>query len=708
MLRATIKLPRPYPSQRAVLDDTSPISCCIAAPSARMGQAMLGWLLSKATTTPGMYVYASSNPGAAKERLKAWLTGVPHKIGNHRILIGNSGIQFARNDALERIPVDSIQCAVITGCETAPDPLTWVAQFVRGPVRLIGLLPPRGTWWEKATTSLPVYRVTGADAVEGGQSQPDELERARTAMGEVAFARQYALLEESISTQAVLPFNEFARTRLKIRDKGGNVIPFELNGQQVAYDVIKAKHVERLRAAGLPVKFLVLKYRRGGITTYEQGRNYELCSTRSNVQAVTLAHTRNATQQIFRIAQLYHREDPNAPRIKGTGNASRLEFADINSQFFIGTARSSGFGRGDTFQLVHGSEVSKWANGPKAIDTVRDLVAGLTEAASHGEVTLETTANGNEWFAQTYRAAKNHENDWTPIFLPWFSDLTNAMRTGTFEPDAFIELSDREQFLVEQHGLTVNQLAWRRNKVKDLGILFPQEYPEDDESCFLTTGLVYFSVSRLVDLLDTLPEYDIKEIGSYGQQIEWEQPIPGEEYVAGCDTSEGVVNDRGEGGDPNGVGVLHKKSGRMVAAIHGYFEPSDLAVRAAALCARYNGALLGVERNNHGHAVLLKLQEIGYSRPQSQLYYREEDERPGWLTNSVTRPVMLAELREAVEDEDIDWIRDRQFIGECLAFKKQKNNNFAASSPDHDDRIIKWAIAWQMRKVWGGGGIEVI
>jgi hypothetical protein len=115
--------------------------------------------------------------------------------------------------------------------------------------------------------------------------------------------------------------------------------------------------------------------------------------------------------------------------------------------------------------------------------------------------------------------------------------------------------------------------------------------------------------------------------------------------------------------------------------------------------------MLAVERNNHGHAVLLKVDELGYTSPMRELYYHD-DEKPGWPTTPLTRPVMLAELREAV-NEDYMKVRDRHFLRECTTFKKQKNGKFEAKRPDTDDTIFKWGIAWQVRdKVRGPMRIE--
>ena len=63
-----------------------------------------------------------------------------------------------------------------------------------------------------------------------------------------------------------------------------------------------------------------------------------------------------------------------------------------------------------------------------------------------------------------------------------------------------------------------------------------------------------------------------------------------------------------------------------------------------------------------------------------------------------TRPIMLDEMAEAIHEGHMK-IRDVDFIGECLTFRRQSSGNYAGDSGSHDDTVMKWAIAWQMRKV---------
>lgn len=547
-------------------------------------------------------------------------------------------------------------------------------------------MPQRGTKaWPKAPARMgrPSTRAmqdqyVNPDAVFGDMFRGviEDIE------GFVAGSREFDLGYEGI--------DDFAGSRLWITDKQARLIPLTLNNVQRRILAIKKATV----AAGKPAKFLILKYRRGGITTFEQALSYQMAVQNHNAKVVTLAHTATDTDLIFEIPLLMHAKDEKAPSSPKRGNRHMLKFPTLNSSFYCGTAGATGFGRGQTLHRVHGSEVSRWheRSGGRQLAMQDELIIGLTEAASHGEITMETTPKGEEWFSSTYRDAKKGLNDWTPIFLPWFVDDDNQLNVTPEEATEIRDtLDDEELTLVTAHKLTVQQIAWRRSKKRGQR-LFPQEYPEDDESCFMRSGTSFFDADKVIRLVKALPDDGPRKHVPGGYYVEWEKPEDGVKYVMGADTSEGLP-----GCDPNGFGILRKDTGAQVAALHGIFKPKQLAERIKKGHLRYNRALIGIERENHGHAVLLALKEMGVKHPRRVYHFKKG--RSGWSTNAETRPVMLDELGTWLDESDSDKVRDRDLLSECLTFRLQTGGKFEADSGCHDDTIFKWGIALQMRKV---------
>lgn len=488
---------------------------------------------------------------------------------------------------------------------------------------------------------------------------------------------------------------EFAAKRLWIKTKSAQVIPFALNGVQRAYAAKKAKAL----AAGARPRFLCLKYRQGGITTYEQACSYRLVATSRNQRCVTFAQTREKTAEIFDMVHLFHERDPEAPAKRNTGKSPLLDFAGLNSKFIVSTAGASGGGRGGTYQRVHWSEVAHSCKGPDQIQKQREVLTAFSIAAEFGEMVLETTPRGSELFRELWRGAKEGTNDWTPIFLAWFEDDTNRDALEAGEDGAIMaSLDARESELVAMHGLDASQIKWRRRKVRELGPLFRQEYPEDDASCFLQSGTCYFNTDLVIARMEQIPDYTSRTVDGAifrhipgGYEVEFEPPIPHEKYCGGVDTSEGLSSS-----DPCGIGLLNKNTGRTAYALHGLFTPRQLAEHTARVSKRYNHALMGVERENHGHAVLQKLEDISYAHPR--VVYHHKPGQAGWSTNSITRPVMIDGLADWLYHDPTNCL-DRQMLAECLTFNKQRDGSFSADSGSHDDAVMKWAIAVQMRKV---------
>ena len=128
------------------------------------------------------------------------------------------------------------------------------------------------------------------------------------------------------------------------------------------------------------------------------------------------------------------------------------------------------------------------------------------------------------------------------------------------------------------------------------------------------------------------------------------------------------------------------------AELRGHYGPQELATRVARLAREYNGALVAVERNNHGHAVLAHLtQREGYG----ELYV--QGGQPGWLTSAASRPRMLAGM-EATLAAEPGVFRSRRLLEECRTFVRREDGSPAAASGAHDDCVMALAIAHKIRE----------
>lgn len=486
----------------------------------------------------------------------------------------------------------------------------------------------------------------------------------------------------------------FIKRNLWLSPEEGSIIRFRPNGIQKFYAAKKAE----LRKEGKPLRLLVLKYRRGGISTWEQAESFHRCCSNEGQHAVTLAHNAEATEDIFRISTLfYERMDPlRRPRRRAL-NKRELNFPDLTSKFYTGTAGTKGFARGSTLQRVHGSEVAQW---PGSIFAVKQLLAGITQAARKGDVVLETTAQGmGNWFQVEFYKAMKKASPWTPIFLAWYMDPLNRI---PLDPGEKVKpKNDEEAAVVEKHELDDEQLKWRQMMKAEMEELFPQEYPEHWITAFIVSGSLFFTQTVLRDLMpscrEPLTKDELKAAGCPTGILDdvqvWHLPKDGMKFFIGADCSEGIP-----GLDLSCGGVLDLE-GRQCAAIHGYFRPEDFGQKLALLGRWYNTAMLAVEANEHGHSVLNTLiNTVHYGHIYYHKDYDQRTGRPkvGWQTNPKTRPQMLDAIREATEGGFME-VNHPDYIAECFTFVKE-GGKWQARQGSHDDTIFAWAIAWKARE----------
>lgn len=195
----------------------------------------------------------------------------------------------------------------------------------------------------------------------------------------------------------------------------------------------------------------------------------------------------------------------------------------------------------------------------------------------------------------------------------------------------------------------------------------------------------------------------------------WDWPLEGREYVMGVDPAEGVVRDRGTinkkiardpifGSDrPDfcAAVVLDRETGEHVASWLGYQEPFDFARSLMALALVYNNALMAVEINGPGYAVLqILVRDLHYSNLYRSAHYgnvRHDDKEIefGWRTNDVLRPLLIARVHALRES---GWMtRDPVLTKQLGTMQYDENGKARAKGHDKDDLVLALAIGLQAR-----------
>lgn len=448
-------------------------------------------------------------------------------------------------------------------------------------------------------------------------------------------------------------------------------------GQKVQF---KKNRIQKLIDQNQSKRKIILKSRQVGVSTNELLKQLDFVLFGKNKTALILAHEQDAIEKLFRIPRRSYDAMPDDIKpdlYKGGGSKYEMFFPRNNSRIYCDLES-----RGDTIHWLHISE--------RAFIKERDRVLATIECVPmDGIITVESTPNGlNEFYEDWMDEDSNYEK----LFYPWFLHQEYHITLHNISPK---DLTEDELKLIKyakssyNQVITLDQIAFRRFKQRELKGLFKQEYPEDSASCFLTSGQNPFDLSILKPLYDKAP----KPIRIHNGIRIYKEFEPKNHYIIGADTAEGV------GGDFSAAHVFNIKTREQVASYHGHLKPSEFADKLVEMSDLYSNnypIIICVERNNHGHAVLLKLDEI-LKYPN---LFRHNEDKMGWITDKVTRPLMIDTFIEGVENGTIK-LNDKDTLSECLTLTNN-DGKIEAEDTKHDDLFISACIAVQMCIVESG------
>ncbi len=518
---------------------------------------------------------------------------------------------------------------------------------------------------------------------------------------------------------------------LKIKDKTATIIPFILNKAQNSV-LERIKEDEKNKK---PKRYIVLKARQMGLSTLFEGLIFHDTSTHENKNSLIIAHEEQASTNLFNMSKLYFENIPDLIKpMKKYANGKNLTFENpelndqikaknpgLRSKISIATAGAGEVGRSSTFHNIHASEVAFF---PDAKTTMLGLLQAVPDQPNT-MVVLESTANGvGDWFHEMWVKAERGENEFTPIFLPWFiqPEYTRNFFAES-EKEQFIEevnnlqtnsagqqVHTYEYELMQKFNLTYEQMNWRKytiqNKCQGDEMLFLQEYPATPEEAFISSGRPKFSIQALrkYQTITKDPEYKgyLKETEDgkvvfiddpNGYLSIWHKPEPDMFYAIGADVAEGLVH-----GDYS-VGLVGNSEFDVVCMWHGHIDPDLFGNELVKLAKYYNEAYLGVESNNHGLTTLTTIKKAEYwNLFFSKSYDKIADtmtQKLGWQTSIRTKPLMIDKLAQFIREQYVGIYSD-VIIGECFTYVIEDNGKTNAQPGCNDDCVMALAILLQL------------
>lgn len=321
--------------------------------------------------------------------------------------------------------------------------------------------------------------------------------------------KKYTDEELEVAEHLYDDYEYYAANALKIKPKDKNtpgikngVIPLVFN---TAQRYLKWRMDKQLRLIG-KVRMYVLKGRQQGCSTYVEGLYFWLTSLNYSIKTFIQTHSKDATANLYGMAQRYLKHLPNDVRPHvDVSNTTNMTFDELDSGYAVSTAGAKETGRSDTIDCLHGSEVAFWKSS-------LDHTAGLLQAVPDvrgSYVVLESTANGmGGYFHKGYTTAEAGTNgDYEAVFIPWYwqDEYRKPVKPGfarTEYEQEYVNLYDTYPVFDDDGECTIitkkiddEQLQWRRDKIAELeGDVdkFNQEYPPTAKKAFQYTAVKSF------------------------------------------------------------------------------------------------------------------------------------------------------------------------------------------------------------------------
>ena len=513
-------------------------------------------------------------------------------------------------------------------------------------------------------------------------------------------------------------------TLLEIENKERQLVPMKLNPIQA----------DMIETSGW--RDILVKPGQVGATSLWAGDFIIDNITINGTVSVIISYDEFSAQRLLLKAKKFHqslaRKIPSIARLDHK-SSTELSFIDketnFYSTFYIFSARSYVLGRGETIHNLLLDEYAFWTPG-----THEEIFASAVQRVplkAGTKIRVQSTANGEDNpFCEMYKTAVegatigagSMKSVYKPHFYPWFIHPEYVMYaddpfclTGD-DIDPLPNLDNEEMVLlrkfIEQFGFeeyeALGKLRWRRYKKAEMRslrrtgetvFLFEQEYPEDDESCFLTAGNQAYSTDVIaLKMRDCYPATTVKtcinkKTGTSADAQIWYDREDGIPYIMPIDPGKGKVSEsvaqiwHFEDGYEDKEGKDHPPVLKHCATLSGWYDEWEFAELCKDLAFYYGNTVICPEDN---------LDIVSHLRDYPSLYYREDVRTGkliraiGWQTNTATKPYMRTELNRYMEDI---VCHDVRFWSQCKNIRRDPTMKYGISVVGADDHHDAGAIA---------------
>ncbi len=506
---------------------------------------------------------------------------------------------------------------------------------------------------------------------------------------------------------------------LEIENKERKLVPFTLNPIQL----------DMLETSGY--RDVYVKPAQVGATSFHLADFYLDNITISGTVSVVISYDETSAKRLIIKAKRFHqfleRKIPSIPRMEHKG-AEELTWEDRDtghySIMYIFSSRSYTLGRGEAIHNLLLDEYGFWLLGTH--EQVFSSAVQRVPLKLGTKVRIQSTANGEDNpHCEIYRAAKEgtavSQSVYKPHFYPWFihpeyimyADDPFCLNKDNIDPLPMLQSDEilLMKVLISHYGFdeydAMAKLRWRRYKKAEMAslrrsgdtvLLFEQEFPEDDETCFLVAGDQAYNTDIITDKIrQCIPAPIQKNIVATDSRTKdtvsatldiWHDKEEGLGYIVSIDpgkgkTSESVghvwhFTDEYKDKDNNEIPPVMQHC----ATLAGFYDEWEMALLMKEVAHYYNGAVIAPEDN---------LDIVSHLRDYPDLYYREDVRTGklvraiGWQTNLSTKPYMITEVSRHLEHIDCQDIR---FWSQCKNIRRNaniKSGILVVGADDHHD-----------------------
>ena len=304
-------------------------------------------------------------------------------------------------------------------------------------------------------------------------------------------------------------FEYWARSMTTISDKGkGRDTAFTLNRPQRIY----LKAMEELRLSNRPIDIILCKARQWGGSTLTQ--LYMLW--------IQLVHKRNwnsvicgdiekqssiVAGMLAKVISKYPRWATGGKQLTTSpyqGAQKTRVISWSNSRYSLGSAQKPDSLRSEDISMAHLTEVGLWkaTHGRKPEDLVQSIFGSIASGPYTMKV-IESTAKGvGNFFHRTWIEATEKRNNFTPVFIPWFSIDLYSKPIPPEKYGEFIDSMDEYEHHLFALGATLEAIAWYRDKrleMPDEWRLY-SEFPSTANEAFQSTGRRVFRAAYVENI----------------------------------------------------------------------------------------------------------------------------------------------------------------------------------------------------------------